>query len=73
MAILIEVLSCMWQAIYGIVSCIINVVWENLSEILEIKKILGYFTPTGAIALYLGVLTIFVTIVVNLIRKAVRN
>lgn len=71
MEILIEILSVLWQTISGLISAFVTVIWDNLSTILEIKKVMGYFTPVGMVALYLGVPTIVVTVAVKLIKKLV--
>ena len=69
--IIIEILSILGQTIWGLLSALFSVICNILPEILEIKK--GYFTPAGAVAIYLGVPTIVVTIAVKLIRKLVRG
>ena len=71
--IIIEILSILGQTIWGLLSSLFSVICNILPEILEIKKVLGYFTPAGAVAIYLGVPTIVVTIAVKLIRKLVRG
>lgn len=71
MKIFIEILSVLWQTISGLISAFVTVIWANLSTILEIKKVMGYFTPVGMIALYLGVPTIVVTVAIKLIKKIV--
>ena len=71
--IIIEILSILGQTIWGLLSALFSGIWNILPEILEIKKVLGYFTPAGAVAIYLGVPTIVVTIAVKLIRKLVRG
>ena len=48
-------------------------IWDNLPAILEIKKVMGYFTPAGMIALYLGVPTIVISALFFLIRRAVKK
>jgi len=73
MEIFIEVITVFWQAFWGFISAIGTVLWQNLPELLELKKFMGYFTPTGMIALYLGVPTIVITALVWIIKKAVRN
>ena len=73
MDILIEVLTVFWQAFWGFLSVIGSVIWENLPALLEIKIIMGYFTPVGMVALYLGVPTIIVTATIWLIKKAVKS
>ena len=54
-------------------SAIGTAVWQNLPELLELKKIMGYFTPVGMVALYLGVPTIVVTAIIWLAKKAINN
>ena len=73
MEIFIEVMTIFWQAFWGFLKVIGTVIWQNLPELLELKKIMGYFTPTGMIALYLGVPTIVITALVWILKKAVRG
>ena len=73
MEIFIEVISVFLQAFWGFLNVIGTVIWQNLPELLELKKIMGYFTPTGMIALYLGVPTIVITALVWILKKAVRS
>ena len=73
MEIFIEVMTVFWQAFWGFLNVIGIVIWQNLPELLELKKIMGYFTPTGMIALYLGVPTIVITALVWILKKAVRS
>ena len=73
MEIFIEVLTVFWQVFWGFLNVIGTVIWQNLPELLELKKIMGYFTPTGMIALYLGVPTIVITALVWVVKKAVRS
>ena len=73
MDILFKVVTVFWQAFWGFLSVIGSVIWENLPALLEIKKIMGYFTPVGMVALYLGVPTIIVTATIWLIKKAVKS
>ena len=73
MDIFIEVMTVFWQAFCGFLSVIGSTIWENLPMLLEIKKIMGYFTPVGMVALYLGVPTIIVTATIWLIKKAVKS
>ena len=73
MDIFIEVMAVFWQAFWGFLSVIGSTIWENLPMLLEIKKIMGYFTPVGMVALYLGVPTIIVTATIWLIKKAVKS
>ena len=70
MEIFIEVITVFWQAFWGFFSAIGTVLWQNLPELLELKKFMGYFTPAGMIALYLGVPTIAVLVVVGWISPS---
>ena len=72
MTIFIEMITVLWQAFWGMLSVIGSAIWQNLPAILELKKIMGYFTPVGAVALYLGVPTIIITAIVWLIKEAVK-
>ena len=73
MTIFIEIISVLWQTITGLLGAIATAIWNNLPEILQLKQIVGYFTPAGIIGLYLGVPTIVVTIAIALIKRAVKN
>lgn len=73
MGILIEILSTMWQVVWGLISGIGKAILENLPALLEMKKVMGYFTPVGVVALYLGVPTIVITIAIKLIKIFVRS
>ena len=46
-------------------------VWNCLPEIIQLNKLLGYFTPAGIVGLYLGVPTVVITIAVFLFKKVV--
>ena len=73
MEIFIEVMTVFWQAFWGFLSAVGTVIWENLPELLELKKIMGYFTPVGMIALYLGVPIIVITALIWVFKKAIRS
>lgn len=60
MDLIFEVLEIIWQVIWRFAATIFSVIWESLPEILEIRKIVGYFTPAGMIALHLGVPTFII-------------
>lgn len=72
MSIFLEVITIIWETIWGMFTAIGTAIWENLSAILEIKKVMGYFTPAGMIALYLGVPTIVISILVLAVRKIIK-
>ncbi len=69
MSILIEILSTMWNVIWGLLSGIGKAVFENLPALIELKKVMNCFTPLGMIALFIGVPTIVVSIAYKLIKK----
>lgn len=73
MNIFIEVMTVFWQAFWGFLSVIGSTIWENLPALLEIKKIMGYFTPVGMVALCLGVPTFIISAAIWLIKKAAKN
>jgi len=73
MDIFIEVISVFWQAFWGFLSAIGSAIWQNLPQLLELKKIMGYFTPIGAVALYIGVPSVLLTAFVWLFRTATKN
>lgn len=69
MQIFIEIITIIWQTVWGMLNGIATVVWDNLPIILEIKKMMGYFTPAGIIALWLGVPTFVVTLIIILFKR----
>ncbi len=73
MTVFIEVISTMWQVIWGLLSGMGKAVFENLPALLELKKVMDYFTPAGLIALSIGVPTIMITIVIKVIKKFLRS
>lgn len=72
MEILFEVLSVIWVTISTLFEGMFTMIFENLPVFMEMKQILGMFTPAGMIALYLGVPTIVVSVGIALIRRAIR-
>ena len=72
MTIFIEIITVLWQAFWGMLKAFGTAIWDNLPAILEIKKVTGYFTPAGMIALYLGVPTIVISILFLAIRKIIK-
>lgn len=72
MTIVIEIITVLWQAFWGILKAFGTAIWDNLPAILEIKKVMGYFTPAGMIALYLGVPTIVISILFLAVRKIIK-
>lgn len=72
MTIFIEIITVLWQAFWGILKAFGTAIWDNFPAILEIKKVMGYFTPAGMIALYLGVPTIVIGILFLAVRKIIK-
>ena len=72
MTIFIEIVTVLWQAFWGILKAFGTAIWDNLPAILEFKKVMGYFTPAGMIALYLGVPTIVISILFLAVRKIIK-
>ena len=72
MTIFIEIITVLWQAFWGTLKAFGTAIWDNLPAILEIKKVMGYFTPAGMIALYLGVPTIVIGILFLAIREIIK-
>ena len=73
MEILFEVLSVIWITISSLFEGIFAMIIENLPLFMEMKQVLGMFTPAGMIALYLGVPTIVVSVGIALIKKFVNR
>ena len=73
MKIFIEIITVLWQAFWEILKAFGTAIWDNLPTILEIKKVLGYFTPAGIVAVYLGVPTIVVTLVFFVCKKVIKR
>lgn len=72
MEILFEVLSVIWITISSLFERMFTMIIENLPLFMEMKQVLGMFTPAGMIALYLGVPTIVVSVGIALIKRAIR-
>lgn len=73
MEILFEVLSVIWITISSLFEGMFTMIIENLPLFMEMKQVLGMFTPAGMIALYLGVPTIVVSVGIALIKRAIRE
>ena len=71
MEILFEVLSVIWITISSLFERMFTMIIENLPLFMEMKQVLGMFTPAGMIALYLGVPTIVVSVSIALVKKFV--
>lgn len=73
MEILFEVLSVIWITISSLFEGMFTMIIENLPLFMEMKQVLGMFTPAGMIALYLGVPTIVVSVGIALIKRAIQE
>lgn len=73
MEILFEVLSVIWITISSLFEGIFAMIIEDLPLFMEMKQVLGMFTPAGMIALYLGVPTIVVSVGIAVIKKFVHS
>ena len=71
MEILFDVLSVIWITISSLFEGMFSMIIENLPLFMEMKQVLGMFTPAGMIALYLGVPTIVVSVSIALVKKFV--
>lgn len=69
MKIFIEIITVLWQTFWGTLKAFGTAIWDNLPAILEIKKVMGYFTPAGMIALYLGVPLFVVSLALFIVKK----
>lgn len=69
MTIFIEIITVLWQAFWGILKAFGTAIWDNLPTILEIKKMMGYFTPAGIVALYLGVPLFVVSLALFIVKR----
>ena len=69
MKIFIEIITVLWQAFWGMLKAFGTVIWDNLPAILEIKKVMGYFTPAGMVALCLGVPTMVISLICFIIKR----
>ena len=73
MTIFIEIITVLWQALWGMLKAFGMAIWDNLPAILEIKKVMEYFTPAGMVALYLGVPTVVVSLVIFVCKKVIKR
>lgn len=73
MKIFIEMVTVLWQAFWGMLKAFGSAIWDNLPAILEIKKVMGYFTPVGMVALYLGVPSMLVSLLFYVCKIIVKR
>lgn len=73
MIIIFEIVKTFAQIFSEMLTAIGTAIWENLPEILQFKQIMGYFTPAGIVALYLGVPTIVITVIIFFAKVAIKK
>ena len=73
MTIFIEIITVLWQAFWGTMKAFGTAIWNNLPAILEFKKVMGYFTPAGMVALYLGVPSMLVSLLFYVCKIIVKR
>lgn len=73
MKIIIEILSLLWQGFCQTLFGIFDAVYALLPTAMQLNKLASYFTPTGMVALYLGVPTVLVTIVFGIVKRAMKK
>lgn len=73
MAVFIEILSLLWQGFCQTLSGIFDAVYALLPTAMQLNKLASYFTPMGMVALYLGVPTVLITILVGIIKRAMKR
>jgi len=70
--ILIEILKVLAITIWECTKGILTVLWNCLPEFMKLKQVLGYFTPEGIVALWLGVPTFVITALVFLVKRTLK-
>lgn len=73
MTIFIEILSLLWQGFWAMLCGIGDAVYALLPSVMQLNKLANYFTPTGMVALYFGVPTVFVTIIFGITKKVIKK
>ena len=73
MSIIFEVVGTLFQVVWAMLKSFLMIIWKNLPELLQLKKIAGYFTPQGVVALWLGVPSIIITVIVFMIKRLVKS
>ncbi len=67
-----EIISLIWESFWGTVNAFGTALWNLLPEILNLRQIMAYFTPTGIFAFWLGV-PAYVISILRFIIKRLRN
>ena len=73
MTLFIEIITVLWKTVWGILSAFVSAIWDALPFVVEIKKILGNFTPTSVIAFWFGVPSIVITILIFVLKKIIKS
>ena len=73
MQVFTDIVTIIWTTITEILNGEILVILDLLPEILNIKKILGYFTLPGMIGLAVGVPTFVISIIFKFLKKQFLN
>lgn len=73
MTLFIEILSLFWQGFCQTLSGIFDAVYALLPTAMQLNKLASYFTPTGTVALYLGVPTVLITILFGIIKREMKR
>lgn len=68
-----EILTILWYGVTGTLGAIGNAIWAMLPSMLELRKVQGYFTPEGMIALSVGVPTFVVSLLFFAMRKVIEK
>ena len=69
----LDIITTLWQAFWGFFTGICTLIWNMLPEILQLRQIAAYLTPTGVIALWLGVPIFVVTAAKFIIKRLVKG
>lgn len=73
MTIFIDIFTVLWQVFWATLCGIGNAVYVLLPPVMQLNKLASYFTPTGMVALYLGVPTVLVSIIVRIAKSVMKN
>lgn len=68
----LDIITTLWQAFWGFFTSICTLLWDMLPEIMQLRQIAAYLTPTGVIALWLGVPVFVVTAAKFIIKRLVK-
>lgn len=69
----LDIITTLWQAFWGFFTGICTLIWDMLPEIMQLRQIAAYLSPTGVIALWLGVPIFVVTAAKFIIKRLVKG